>query len=353
MLDINFYRKIYPLQKSIMSGDKYSIDFVKSEFEKYRSPYPVVYNIETTNACNMKCKMCPRTTMMTRKVETLDMGSIINISNQIRPWTAEEWGEWKLFVKKTYGVEDGVMSENHFFLYVIPNVLQLHGYGDPLLDKNIVDCVRALSDKGFLTYFSCNPSNIDVRKTHDLFRAGLSYIKYSIESVDDIKHKEIRGSCSDFTESYNKIKEILDFKKINGYNTIIVITMLDLNNNKQEEEYLNLKKAFENLDVYVYLKSQDQQWYGEDGYRGTNSIHWSEICKHPWMTMTIKSNGEVAMCMEDYNNEIILGNISRNSLYDIWNGEKYKQFRDNHFLIKTKQKCTEECDMKTIGRYFS
>jgi radical SAM protein with 4Fe4S-binding SPASM domain len=71
------------------------------------------------------------------------------------------------------------------------------------------------------------------------------------------------------------------------------------------------------------------------------------------MTMTIKSNGEVAMCMEDYNNEIILGDISKNSLYDIWNGEKYKQFRDNHFTMKTKQKCTEECDMKTIGRYFS
>lgn len=36
------------------------------------SDHPVVYNIETTNRCNMRCKMCPRTTMMTRKIEDID-----------------------------------------------------------------------------------------------------------------------------------------------------------------------------------------------------------------------------------------------------------------------------------------
>jgi radical SAM protein with 4Fe4S-binding SPASM domain len=71
------------------------------------------------------------------------------------------------------------------------------------------------------------------------------------------------------------------------------------------------------------------------------------------MSMTIKSNGEAAMCMEDFNNEIILGDARKESLYDIWNGEKYQQFRKDHFFLTRGIKCTEQCDMKLIGNYFS
>ncbi len=65
--------------------------------------------------------------------------------------------------------------------------------------------------------------------------------------------------------------------------------------------------------------------------------------------MTIKSNGEAAMCMEDFNNEIILGDANKETLYDIWNGEKYSQLRKDHFNLTSGTKCTEESDMKLIG----
>jgi radical SAM protein with 4Fe4S-binding SPASM domain len=65
--------------------------------------------------------------------------------------------------------------------------------------------------------------------------------------------------------------------------------------------------------------------------------------------MTIKSNGEAAMCVEDFNNEIILGNTQTESLYDIWNGKKYAQFRRDQFALQPGIKCTAQCDMKLIG----
>ena len=69
--------------------------------------------------------------------------------------------------------------------------------------------------------------------------------------------------------------------------------------------------------------------------------------------MTIKSNGEAVECVEDYNNEIILGDAKEESLYDIWNGEKYHKFREDHFNLTPGIKCTEQCDMKLIGMYVS
>lgn len=86
------------------------------------------------------------------------------------------------------------------------------------------------------------------------------------------------------------------------------------------------------MDVYICLKSQDQQRY-EDNKVQTQSIHWIEFCQFPWTSMTIKSNGEAAMCVEHFNSEIILGNARTESLYDIWKGEKYRRFREDHFNI--------------------
>jgi len=323
---------------------------VGEELESLRNKKPFVYNIETTNACNMKCKMCPRTTMMTRKIETIDKETFRRVADPIEPFTEDQWNSWKSFIKEEYGIGEHDMSENHFFLYIIPKIIQLHGYGDPLLDKFMPEYVKILTQKGVPTYFSCNPSNINVRKMEKMFENGLTYVKYSIETVDDIRHKQIRGKASDFTESYRKIVRLIELKEDRGYKTTIIITMLDLNSTGQKEEYELLKQAFKGLDVYIYLKSEDQQWYRKD-FHGTCSIHWSEFCKHPWMSMTIKSNGEAAMCMEDFNNEIILGNARRQSLYEIWNGEPYSQFRRDHLVVRKGIKCTEQCDMKLVGNY--
>jgi radical SAM protein with 4Fe4S-binding SPASM domain len=71
------------------------------------------------------------------------------------------------------------------------------------------------------------------------------------------------------------------------------------------------------------------------------------------MSMTVKSNGEIAMCMDDFNNDIILGDAKNISLHDIWNGDKYRQFRADHIELKRSMKCMDSCDMRTVGSFFT
>ena len=348
MFDIDFYMKVFGIKSRLMNGEKIEKQYVLNQIEDFRSKDPVIYNIETTNACNMRCKMCPRTTMMTRKIETMSIDLFEKIADQLKPFSEEEWKEWEGFVENAYHISPEDVSENHFFLYIIPKVIVLHGYGDPLLDKGMPQRVKILSDRNIPSYFSCNPANINMDKTIETFENGLGYIKYSIESVDDLRHKEIRGKASNFSESYKNIIKLLELKKKYNYKTEIIITMLDLDMFHQEEEFQMLKDAFKDRDVYVYLKSQDQKWY-EGKEQPTKSIHWIEFCQFPWSSMTIKSNGEAAMCVEDFNNEIMLGDAKDESLYDIWNGEKYHKFREDHFHLSEGIKCTKECDMMLIG----
>jgi len=351
MFDIEFFMKAHELKKNLMSRKTpASIDDIYSSLENYRSKDPVIYNIETTNACNMKCEMCPRTTMMTRSVETMDPETFGKIIRQIKPFSDSQLRRWDDFVEKNYGIKKDDMGENHFYLYIIPKVLQLHGYGDPLLDNNMPLVVRMLTEMGFYTYFSCNPANINAEKMIDIFKSGLSYVKYSIESTDDNLHRQIRGKASNFTQSYKKILNLLELKRKNNLDTTVIITMLDLNKSRQAEEFEKLKRAFEGSGVYIYLKSEDQLWYRKD-YHPTKAVHWTEFCQHPWMSMTIKSNGEATMCMEDFNNEIVLGDARKETLYDIWNGEKYREFRRNHLTMESGIKCVEKCDMKLAGHF--
>jgi len=373
MYDINFYMKAHSLVEDIKRGKSLAKKETLDLFESFRSKDPIIYNIETTNACNMRCKMCPRTTKMTRKITFLENEFYDNILSQIAPHAPVLWKEWEEFCTQTYGIApDAPPSENHFFLYIIPRVIQLHGYGDPLLDKNLSNVVCALNDRGFESYFSCNPANINIEKTVEMMDAGLTFLKYSFESTDDLKFKDIRGNAANFTEAFEKTMEILKIKKERGFSTQIIITMIDVGHDEeQQQEFRRLVEAFRDSNVYIYLKSEDQQWYRKDDslkeylqvrdrevpeqeqdFYGTGAIHWLEFCKHPWMSMTVKSDGEIHMCMEDYNNEIFLGNANKDTLYDIWNGELYNNFRKDHFDINPCIKCTKECDMPKIGEYF-
>ena len=353
MLDINFYMQFDKVWEKTKKGEYKDKQALFDALEAIRSKDPVVYNIETTNRCNMRCQMCPRTTMMTRPIEDIDFDTFANVVRQLKPHDDSLWQEWKKWCEAKYGIaEDDEPSENHFFLYVISKVIQLHGYGDPLLDKHMDEYVRMLTENGFSTYFSCNPANIDLERTYKMLDAGLSYIKYSIESVDDDAYKQIRGKAANFSNSYKDILKVIDYKHEKGLDTTIVITMLNLNRKNQKEEFDRLLEAFDGLDVYTYLKSEDCQWYRKD-FHGTESIHWSEPCKHPWMTLTVKSNGEATMCMEDFNNAIILGDTRTRSLKEIWDGEAYRKFRWQHIDVAKGIKCNEECDMKLIGDIYS
>jgi len=356
MLDITFYEKFSKTKTllDLVGCAKDSTIEEKFEFmESFRSKTPTVYNIECNNSCNHSCICCPRTTMMKRTVETMSLDLFKSIIDQIVPWTWKEWSLWKYFCKEYYPeIKEDEMSENNFFLYIIPQVIQLHGYGDPLLDPYMEERIKYMTERNLLSYFSCNPININMKKLINICRNGLSYIKFSIESVNDEKHKSIRG-LSNFTKSYLDIIELLYVIQKENLPTKIIITMLNLNSEDTERNFLEIKNAFKDYDeLYIYLKSEDQQWL-HGNYHGTKSVHWSEPCKHPWMSMTIKSNGEAVMCMEDHSNEIILGDTNKDSLYSIWNGKKYEEFRKLHLdsIINNNYKCLTECDMKLLREY--
>ena len=46
------------------------------------------------------------------------------------------------------------------------------------------------------------------------------------------------------------------------------------------------------------------------------------------------ADGNVVPCTQVSNNELVMGNVNENTLEEIWNGEKYKKFREMHVTGK-------------------
>ncbi|MBU1456984.1 MAG: SPASM domain-containing protein, partial [Proteobacteria bacterium] len=87
------------------------------------------------------------------------------------------------------------------------------------------------------------------------------------------------------------------------------------------------------------------------GAEPPESIHWREYCQFPWTSMTVKSDGIVASCSQDYNNDLVFGDTKTQTLKEIWNSEEYDKFRKMHVYNTPGIRCTDGgCDMRVIGK---
>ena len=58
------------------------------------------------------------------------------------------------------------------------------------------------------------------------------------------------------------------------------------------------------------------------------------VCSQIFKTMQVNSDGRVMPCSIDWEAKNIIGDITKQSLKDIWNGEEMKEIRLKHLLGK-------------------
>lgn len=355
MYDINFFEKTFELKKQIVSNQWSKKDYLEIflKFEQQRNMEPYLFNIETTNKCNMQCKMCPRTTKMTRKIQDMDSEIFKIVSEQIFPHKRHIFDRWIKFIEKEMGISVNDKGENPFYFFISSQAVTMHGFGEPLLDPFLESRIAMLTEKKLPTYFSCNPSNINLNKIERLFHAGLKYIKFSLDSISDEKMREIRGPYANYTKAKDRILRVIDLKEKNNYPVTIVVCMIKISKD-QDEEAKEFIKYWERQNVYVYIKSLDNQWYFKPERSEKPKSHYEyQYCEFPWTSLTVMVDGTVVPCTQDYNCEMNFGNVKKSSLKEIWNSKQYQEFRMMHITGKFPKnyKCKERCDLKKVFNY--
>ena len=153
MYDINFFKKSNSLKENIVNSKVSKSEFndIIAELDFLRSKKPKIYNIETTNYCNMKCVMCPRTMFMTRKNIWIDDDMFENLTDNIERYNDKELNDFFNWVENEYKQPIKEMSENGFYFSIVSNHLVLHGFGEPFLDKYLLKRIETCTKKNIPT----------------------------------------------------------------------------------------------------------------------------------------------------------------------------------------------------------
>ena len=178
MIDINFFKKSSDLKKKITQNliSQSESDDIIAELDKLRSKNPFIYNIETTNYCNMKCVMCPRTMFMTRKNIWIDDKLFEKLTGKVKKHDEKDLNNFWNWLEKDYHYSPNEVSENGFYFSVVSRCLVLHGFGEPFLDKKLIQRLGICKGKIYRRISLLYSSNNDCRKSKRAMDAGLTVL---------------------------------------------------------------------------------------------------------------------------------------------------------------------------------
>ena len=218
------------------------------------------------------------------------------------------------------------------------------GFGEPLMDSNIIEKIKLCSAMGFDTFITTNATLLTVEKSHDLIKAGLSHIRFSVHGIGANYERVQRGF------DWNKtITNVHNFLKINHVKfdheckvSISVIPMHD--------ENIDDLVVFWDRPEIDYLECwKVHGWAGARKYRDETVVKLKTCGRATQGPIQIQSDGKVVPCCFMTNGEVILGDTHKDALENIIKGKKYNAFRVSHETGNLKGLPCENCDQLYIG----
>lgn len=222
--------------------------------------------IETTNSCNARCVMCPRE-KMTRQVCEMGMMQFATIIDEVVDLGAE--------------------------------TISLFGYGEPLMDGNIVERIRYCANRGLKTFITTNAALLNYTMAKDLVDAGLSDIRFSVHGLTANRYESVHRGL-DFSMALRNIHNFLAINKMDG-NTSTHVSSICMNGDDPDKIRYAWEEAVDYLEIW-----KPHNWAGGRKYRKVERR--KKTCGRPFNgPLQINADGKMMVCCFDYNGEMIIG----------------------------------------------
>ncbi len=277
--------------------------------------FPYNLLIESTNACNLRCPLCPTGMgLMTRKVGMMDYPSFTHLIDEMAP-----------------------------YLYVV----NLANLGEPLLHPRIFDMVEYISTKDVSTTISSNAHFINQKNIPGIINSGLEKLEVSIDGVTPQSYQKYhqRGNFQGVIEN---ISALCGAKEGRAKPHISLGFIIMAHNEGEVSQFEQLTERIGADSIYLVQVSipHYRSWTIDEAreflpknpeYSRFREGKWGlELAKprpvgYPcvWaFTRTVVNwDGTVVPCCIDYDNFHDFGNAFKEGLKTIWNNEKYIEFR--------------------------
>ncbi|MFC1461776.1 radical SAM/SPASM domain-containing protein, partial [Verrucomicrobiota bacterium] len=262
--------------------------------------YPQIVQVETTSLCNSDCIMCPHS-KITRKKGHMDFGLYKAI--------VDDCARNQEFVKTFFPFLNG-----EFFL--TPNWETYLVYARDKLPNTTI---------GIFT----NASLLDIKTINTLLEIAPDWINISFDGTSKEAYERIRRKL-DFEQVQNNIIQLMrqrDLLKKGKPRVTISIIEMEQSPHELESFYKRWKQIVDEVTSGTY-----SNWGSgvEDKYPQHQETGKRKPCSRLWYNFTVLNTGDVAICCLDYDGEIIIGDVRKQSIKEIWNGEQMTELRRLH-----------------------
>lgn len=272
---------------------------------------PVSISIEPTTSCNLRCPECPSgLRAFTRPTGMLDSALYKNVIDQLAPTLS---------------------------------YLTFYFQGEPYLHPSFLEMVEYASSRGIYTATSTNAHYLTEEVAHRTVASGLDRLIISIDGTTQSAYQSYRigGSLEKVLTGTRNV--IAARKLLGGRKPHVVFQFLVVGPN--EHQIPEVRRIARELGVDQVVLKTAQIYNFEKGsplipeqdrysrYRrkddGTYVIKGKleDHCWKMWHSCVVTWDGKVVPCCFDKDAHFVLGDLSKNTFEEIWNGESYHRFR--------------------------
>src|SRR4030042_2221402 len=306
--------KVIPINKGNYSMDtpemedlfeRYRAEGWEEEYREYRknwvafaknktiSEYPLLVDAELASICNLKCPMC------------------YTITDEFKEKVNVKLMDFELFKKIINEISGKVPA------------LRLSLRGEPTLHPKFVECIKYAKDNGIKEVsFLTNGSKLTGEYFEKSMDAGVDWITISVDGLDEA-YEGIRKPLK-FKETLQRIIDIKEIKiKHNSHKPVIKVQSVWPAIRDNPEAYYNTFNPYVDLIAFnplIDYLGKDTDIVYEDNFS------WP----HHSQRLVIGAAGLVMMCSNDEENLVIVGDANKESVYEIWHGERLNRVRELH-----------------------
>lgn len=264
------------------------------------SEFPRYISIETTSACNSKCTFCPH--------------PLLNKNNNLQVI------EDQLFQKIIQECKN----------YKDLEMITLSFQNEPLLDPQLfarINYVREITKGKVKICIVTNGFLLTTSRLDKLCENPPDIMKISIYGIDKKTYEDTMIGLN-FDVTMNNISNLVErTKELNKpeiqINVVYTEEMAKVGYEKLKSFWKDkgLKLHLINVENRAGTLSDEAKHFSNEKWRVRS---W---CQRPFKQLSVFPSGDVVLCCADWKGEVILGNVYKQSLHQIWHCDLINYYR--------------------------
>jgi pyruvate-formate lyase-activating enzyme len=281
-------------------------------------PYGLI--IEPTNLCNFRCPFCPT-------------GNRAALARVARPKGTMKFELYQKIISDLGELTRRCHRKVHH--------LQLWKDGEPLLHPQLPEMVRLarqaeVADSIELT---TNGSLLKPAAISALLAAGLDVLKVSVEHVNDGVYRTLSNRKIGYEDIRQNVSTLFSEKRATGNSIHVHVKIIDTGLSDADkatfvEDFAPLSDSWNIECTHGWSRTEIQDFaLGIASHTAQDGITPRKkrlVCPEPFAKLAINFNGAASVCCADWSHGTVVGDASRETVGEIWSGEKLAALRISH-----------------------